>query len=287
MPEDVSEMRADWDRVDGQGYILDRNRKRRHAAASRLNLQFYLWQDTLGFNIQPTVAAALPRAAAIAEVASGTGLWLGAVSRQRPEARCDGLDLNLGTAPPAAWLPANAQLRRWDVLGAVPDDMAGGYDFVHTRLLLFVVEAGDPRPIARNLWRLLKPGGYVQWDEAALEHTRVDKTDPGLATPALDQLAAWLRARRHNWGTQLARFLGEEGFQDATIESFGDRPDLARAVSGANLLGVEEVAECMATLGESETAAKYFRLIEEAHEESIAGAALCVPRVVCTARKPF
>ncbi|KAH3924046.1 hypothetical protein JI435_434370 [Parastagonospora nodorum SN15] len=52
-----------WDLTNGHGYILDRDRS--HAAASRLNLQFYLWKDALKYNIHPTISATLPKTATI------------------------------------------------------------------------------------------------------------------------------------------------------------------------------------------------------------------------------
>nr|URT29631.1 AmpA [Beauveria felina] len=269
---------ADWSLVNGHG----------HAAAGRLNLQFYLWKDALKFNIHPTILPSLSKTAVIADVASGSGIWLIDVSRQLPEAQLDGLDYDLNQAPHQGWLPKNVKTRFLDLLADIPDDLVGKYDYIHTRLLVLVVESQNPRPIIRNLYKLLKPGGYLQWDELDTVNATVKKVDPKLQAPALDQLLDWSCAEgRHDWTVKLPQFLADEGFHDTTIDFYGDGPELARAFNDQHLLTVEEFAEGLAKLGKTEAAAKYFQLLEDAYGESIAGAALCVPRIVCVARKPL
>ncbi|KAM4065219.1 methyltransferase [Hirsutella rhossiliensis] len=277
---------TDWSLVNGHGYMLNRNRK--HAAASRLNLQFYLWRDALKFNIHPSILPLLPKTAAIADVASGSGIWLIDVSRQLPESQLDGLDYDLDQAPSKEWLPPNVKTRYLNIFEDIPADLVGKYDYVHTRLLVLVVESKNPRPIIRNLHRLLKPGGYLQWDEIDTVNMSVKKVDPNPQAPALEQLRDWSRAEgRHEWTVRLPQFFIEEGFHDATIDFFGDRPELARAFNDQHLLTVEEFAEGLAKLGKPEAASNYFGLVEKAYNESVAGAALCVPRIVCVARKPL
>lgn len=277
---------ADWSLVDGHGYILDRDRT--HAAASRLNLQFYLWKDALKFNIHPSILPSLSQNAVIADVASGSGMWLIDVSRQLPEAQLDGFDLVLRQVPHQKWLPSNVNVRYWNILEDLPDDLVGKYDYVHTRLLVLIVEQKNPRSIIRNLRKMLKPGGYLQWDELDCVNMCVKKVDPNLQAPALDQLREWSWAEgRHDWTIQLPQFFTEEGFHDAKIDYFGDSPELIRAFNEQHLLTAEEFAEGLVKLGKPEAASKYFRLIQEAYNESVAGAALCVPRIICVAQKPL
>ncbi|KAJ5883738.1 methyltransferase domain-containing protein [Penicillium subrubescens] len=275
----------DWRLTDGHGYVL--NRHRRHAAACRLNLQYYLWKDALTFDIHPAIYASLSPTAIIADVAAGSGIWLTSVSRDLPDAQLEGLDYDLNQTPPRDWLPKNVRMRHWNVFDEVPADLVGKYDYIHTRLLLLVVQAQDPRPIIRNLRRLLKPGGYLQWDELDTVHMSIKKVEAGLPTPALEQLRDWSWAEgRHDWTVRLADFLAEEGFEETATDFVGDGLELARAFNEQHLLTAEEFAEGLMKLGESEAAAKYFGIVEEAYTESLAGAALCVPRVVCRARKP-
>lgn len=144
---------ADFNLANGRGYMLEQH----FAAASRLNFQFYLWKESLQFSIHPSIP--VPEDARIADVATGTAIWLIKLAHELPSARLDGFDIKLDQAPPAQWLPPQVHLRTWNVFDNVPDDMLGAYDVVHMRLLVLVVENRDPRPIVRNLRKMLKPGG--------------------------------------------------------------------------------------------------------------------------------
>lgn len=46
-----------------------------------------------------------------------------------------------------------------------PQHLWGTYDIVHIRLFLAVVDNNDPTQILDHCYKLLKPGGYLQWDE--------------------------------------------------------------------------------------------------------------------------
>ena len=47
----------------------------------------------------------------------------------------------------------------------VPEHLHSRFDIVHIRAFAAVIKAGNPEPLLRNLIQLLKPGGYLQWDE--------------------------------------------------------------------------------------------------------------------------
>jgi hypothetical protein len=55
----------------------------------------------------------------------------------------------------------------------LPKDLVGKFDIVHVRLFLLVVRNNDPVPILRNLLKLLKPGGYLHWQEYETSNTEV------------------------------------------------------------------------------------------------------------------
>lgn len=142
---------ADFGLADGQGYMLDRS----HAAACRLNLQFYLWKDAIGFNIHPSIP--ISENSTIADVAAGTGAWLLDVSRTLPNATFEGFDNDLSQAPHQKWLPRNVSMRHWDIFEEVPEALMAKFDFIHVRLLVMVIE-GRPEGVIHNLVKMLKPG---------------------------------------------------------------------------------------------------------------------------------
>ena len=121
--------------MDSHGHILDRDRT--HAAASRLNLQFYLWKDALKFNIHPSILPSLSQT-------PSSPMWhrvaACGLSTQLPEAQLDGFDLVLRQVPHQKWLPSKVNRRYWNILEDFPDDLVGKYDYVHTRLPVLIVE---------------------------------------------------------------------------------------------------------------------------------------------------
>ncbi|CAG8979354.1 hypothetical protein HYALB_00002480 [Hymenoscyphus albidus] len=270
---------ADFGLAKGQGYMLDRT----HAAACRLNLQFYLWKDAIGFNIHPSIP--ISKSCIIADVAAGTGAWLLDVARTLPNAMLEGFDNDLSQAPHEKWLPSNTSMRHWDIFKDLPEDLVGRFDFVHVRLLVMVVE-GRPEGVIRNLLRMLKLEGYLQWDELDCVNMRVKKVDPAIQTPALDQLVKMSYANgRYNWTLELPKLMTEEGFLDVTMEHFDDKPELVRAFNEQHLLTMEEFALKLLKMGKEDAAGKFFELIKDAYQEAVAGAAFCIPRIVCVGRK--
>ncbi|OAA62716.1 hypothetical protein SPI_04256 [Niveomyces insectorum RCEF 264] len=93
-------------------------------------------------------SAATTRPPAVADIGTGTGVWL--------------VDL-------AAHLPADARLYA-DALQPFAPALHGQYDLVHVRLLVLALRAGDWAPLAANLLTLLRPGGWLVWEEVDLQH---------------------------------------------------------------------------------------------------------------------
>ncbi|MCJ1275035.1 hypothetical protein MMC21_002835 [Puttea exsequens] len=266
--------------ADLYDFALDRT----HAAACRLNLQYYLWKEMLNYDIHPSIPVS--QSDVIADVACGTGIWLIHVARELPNAKLDGFDVDLTRAPFKKSLPPNVTLREWNIFQDVPSDMVGKYDVVHVRLLILVIENSDPRRVVRNLLKLLKPGGYLQWDELDIVNMCVKKEDTNVQAPALEGLWNLCHADgKYDWSVHIPSFLIEEGFQGAKLESFGDRQDMARAFNDQHMLTMEEFATTMAKIGQKDMARNIQRLISDAFLEATYGATLCIPRVVCIARK--
>ena len=135
----------DFSLADGHGYVLDRS----HAAACRLNLQFYLWKDALKSNVHTSIPSSSN--SVIVDVAIGTGMWLMDVARELPIAQIDGFDIDLRQAPPQQLQPSNATLRYLNIFENVPDDLIVKYDFVNVRLLVLVIEGVILAPSSKTL----------------------------------------------------------------------------------------------------------------------------------------
>ncbi|KAK2750319.1 hypothetical protein FQN57_003799 [Myotisia sp. PD_48] len=278
-------MNSGFHLADGRGYMLDRG----YFAASRLNFQFYLWKESLRFSLHPCISIPVKENLRIADIATGTGIWLLDLARELPpSARLDGFDISLANAPSRQWCPSNVTLRQWNIFDEVPEELIGKYDIVHLRLLILVVENSDPRPIIRKAFKMLKPGGYIQWDDLNYPdtHVRTAGSFSSMQTTAFDSLREFVYSNgRHDWVLQLPQILMSEGFENARQFHFSDRDDLAKANGDQHLLTMEEFATSLAGSGNHEDSDKIFQLIEDVYQESQAGVALSMPRVVCVARK--
>ncbi|KAL9088349.1 MAG: hypothetical protein Q9165_006274 [Trypethelium subeluteriae] len=262
------------------GYLLNRG----HMGSCRLNLQYYLWKSTIGFSLHPSIF--IGPQTTIADVATGTGIWLLELAQLYPEAQMDGFDIDLSTAPDQHWLPHNVKINHWDIFNKPPDHLIGRYDVVHVRLLVLVI-TNDAGSVLRNLLSLLKPGGVLQWDDIDYPNMHVKYTNTIDSAPALEQIREmnWAGGK-YDWLLNLPKLLQDAGFENTSLQQFGDPDHLVRPCCDLNLMTMEEFAYGLRKAGENREAKAFQSIISKAYEESIRGAALCVTRFVCLAYKP-
>lgn len=116
----------------------------------------------------------------------------------------------------------------------------------------------------------------------------VRKIDPGLASPALDEIRTLCYSEgRHDWTLNIPDMLEEGDFEQVNMTHFGDSPSLARAFNDQHMLTMDEFAAGMVREGKPEVARRVSNLVAKAYGEAVQGAYLCIPRVVVVARKPL
>jgi hypothetical protein len=119
----------------------------------------------------------------------------------------------------------------------------------------------------------------------------VKRLDSSLSAPALDKIKENGISRRpvqldaSTSGLHLPDCMQEEAFQNVTMEPFGDNLELICAFNELHMLTMEEFAAKLEKVGK-EVVSTFHKLIGEAYQESITGAALCIPRIVCIRQKP-
>ena len=270
------------DKGDDQNYLLDRS----YAAASRLNLQSYFWKESCGFNIHPCIPVG--DTCVIADVPAGTCSWLIGVSREVSWAELDGFDIDLSQAPHAKWLPKNVKIHHWNVFEDPPSDCLRKYDIVHVRLLVLAMQKSNLDAVMARLQAMLKPGGYLQWDDLNCIDMHVRKVDPDIATPALDQLRTMCYSDgRHDWVLDIPSSMSRAGLENASAFHFTDPIELARAVNEKHLMTIEEFAGSLTKAGKVDEAKSFHQTIAGAYRESLQGAGLCIPGIVCVGRMPM
>ena len=262
---------------------------RGYAAASRLNQLYYMWKETLGYDLHPSLGATLSAVGEtdqirIADVGCGTGIWLRSVAQSLPHAKLDGFDISLAQCPPIQWLPENIHsLKEWDVFRRPPEDLQGRFDIVHVRLLFVVVQDEDPKPILENLMLLLKPGGYLQWDELDVSGSYVLKVRDDVQAFEIERTRRSLN-QIGQWVGRLPNSMSECGLVQERIWRYQERKDLAMAVFENHLAKDAEMAATrLKGTAEGEALQRSIKLM---HHESREGAVICTPKVVCVGRKP-
>ncbi|PLB50873.1 hypothetical protein P170DRAFT_463942 [Aspergillus steynii IBT 23096] len=148
------------------------NLQRDASESQRLEEQFDLLTENIGYLIHPLILARLPPLSPplqIADLATGTACFLKRVA-QSEEPRLQGAilhgsDLSTALFPPSDSLPSSIRLSLLDVRAPVPTALHGMYDFVHVRQIAAGLTPADWVPVITNVAKLLKPGGAMQWEE--------------------------------------------------------------------------------------------------------------------------
>ncbi|KAK1140230.1 hypothetical protein N8T08_010527 [Aspergillus melleus] len=267
-------------------YVLERDM----FEISRLNLQHFYMREIYGYLLHPSIPTDNPNLR-IADVASGSGIWLSSVSHQLPStATLDGLDIAFDLAPPKAFLPPNMTLREWDIFSEVPEDLVGSYDVVHISLLAFVLRSVDIDHVMGKMMKLLKPGGYLQWLEHDLLSCQFKKSLPDNKTEALEELYKLsiihpVDSRfKPTWVSRLPEIFRESGFTAVESDVKNPSPELIWPLHHCGLLVQERL---VVKLQGFEWAEKIKNLLPEVHAETKAGAAWDLTRVLVIGRKPL
>ncbi|KAJ8129770.1 hypothetical protein O1611_g3860 [Lasiodiplodia mahajangana] len=240
---------------NSDGYRLGRS----YLSASRLNLQHFMWKDAQGFLLHPVIQAYLHQkrdsgqtenkdSISIADLATGTGIWLFDLVKS-PEIKglniqYHGFDISRALFPHKSWLPKNIALSASNLFEEPPQSLHGQFDVVHLRLVLSLIRSDSPKPIIRHIKTLLKPGGYLQWDELDLfNHFDVLVPDPG--TGGQNMTAAFQKTKdlaNWSWVAKLPEILLGEGFQEAIQSYHEPNSEMFKAWTHLDLCSAEELS---------------------------------------------
>ncbi|KAI1123867.1 hypothetical protein F5Y10DRAFT_43565 [Nemania abortiva] len=136
----------------------------------RLNEQFDVMTEIMGYIVHPSIT--LPHDTRIVDMGTGTAKFLLSIQPAYPDATLEGYDISSDLFPPPSSLLPNISLGKLDLKQPFPEHMHGKYDLVHVRMLILAMLPEDWEPVVRNLTTLLKPGGYLQWEEC--EHVNAE-----------------------------------------------------------------------------------------------------------------
>ncbi|BCR92568.1 putative LaeA-like methyltransferase [Aspergillus chevalieri] len=158
------------DEIQPEVYMLSRDAEE----SARLNSQHVFLLEVYGNNlIHPSIPK--ENIQSVADIATGTGIWLRdaatvlGMQNRNPSSPyyLHGFDISsVQFQPVATQTNAEIYLSLQNCLKPFPPEHHGRYDFVHVRLLIGALRKGEYELAIKNIFDILKPGGYFQWEEA-------------------------------------------------------------------------------------------------------------------------
>ncbi|KAJ5762328.1 uncharacterized protein N7511_005710 [Penicillium nucicola] len=142
-------------------YVFGRDRKE----SERLDAQHRLLSKVTGNTL---IHPSIPKESifSVADVGTGTGIWLKDVSTvlEQTNTNCyyHGFDIAADQFPANR---GNLDFSVQDITLPFPKEHWNRYDLVHVRLLVAAIDEVDYMTAISNLSAILKPGGYLQWEE--------------------------------------------------------------------------------------------------------------------------
>ncbi|KAI1383171.1 uncharacterized protein F4822DRAFT_419541 [Hypoxylon trugodes] len=228
---------------------------RNFRSSARLHLQHFLIQNTLGYLLEPAVEKAVAGSSQlkVADLACGNGIWLtelhSNLAKNGIAAQLDGFDINPINFPDPAYLPASVSLKELDILAKpLPAELIGVYDIVHIRAFVSVIPNADLTPVLSVASELLKPGGYLQWEESRGDRFIVESPSPQISKAACDTivqvLKGGLQARgiRNDWVDVLDTHLEKYGLQNVHMNVHEKRKQDFKGWTEDYLMVWEELA---------------------------------------------
>ncbi|KAL7915464.1 S-adenosyl-L-methionine-dependent methyltransferase [Trichoderma velutinum] len=165
------------------------------------NQHYNMWMPVAKHLLPPHVfgnLVKLDHPPAIADLATGTGIWLRDLATKLPSnARLDGYDYDTSKFIQASQLPDNVQLFSGDILKPFPERLRAQYDVIHVRMLILGLKADQWAEAARNIKMLLRPGGWLVWEDYG--HSGIT------CVPVTKEFALWSNAE-----VQYARSVGRD-----------------------------------------------------------------------------
>ncbi|CAO3598319.1 unnamed protein product [Absidia cylindrospora] len=145
--------------IGSSAYCLPRD----ELEQDRLNSQHFSLKVIFDGNILPTITTSLAQEAKILDVGCGSSTWCLEMALDYPRAEIRGLDM--ADMFPTTIRPQNVNFDLHNALEGLPYEN-NTFDLVHMRLLIAAWRLDEWAFVLKEIYRVLKPGGYVQLVES-------------------------------------------------------------------------------------------------------------------------
>ncbi|RDA90835.1 hypothetical protein CP533_1557 [Ophiocordyceps camponoti-saundersi (nom. inval.)] len=205
----------------------------------RLDAQHLLWTMYQGHVLPPDIP--VREDMKIAELGAGTGIWLMDLSRRLPPSvKLDGYDISDKMFPCRNQWPANVTLSKLDSKGHLPPSLMGQYDVVHIRMWATILNSTEVNDFIRGVKKMLKPGGYIFWEDADFEHFTVAPESEDLHQ--LMQLV-YNKAGIMSWVQNLPLYLQQQSFNILATKDGKFKGCTSQLCTNTCLLATKQVIE--------------------------------------------
>lgn len=211
-----------------------------------------------------------------------------------------GLDVQGGHYPAPENLPENMELGILDAFTEdLPTEHKGKYDVVHVRAFSSVIKQDNPGPLIKNAYEMLKPGGYLQWDD--LDGGSFRPVSPGSnpspstvqTTATQEMVATSMKSQqagmnlKYDWLARLGSIYEQQGLELVVDKRMEIKKEL-RSVMTVSLLMIHAHIARIATrngclIG---TDQNWEEVWNKAGEEIAQGVSIIMDMIVVVGRKP-
>lgn len=173
----------------------------------------------------------------------------------------------------------NVTFKQLDIFDPIPEHLVGRYDVVCIRHFICVIQSGDPNTLLSQLLKLIKSGGYLQWQEFDLSTNTIRLADPSMKAPKLQTYMESIKGPENlqgqvSWVKTFHTRFGKDGDIAGAELVAHDRVFTAKEAMmvklEVNYLSTKEWCENLrARDPESEDLKRLERLAKEADEECL------------------
>ncbi|KUJ22215.1 uncharacterized protein LY89DRAFT_576533, partial [Mollisia scopiformis] len=208
----------------------------------RLDAQHLLWKMYLsGYILHPQIP--ITDGMKIAEIGTGTGIWVFDAARSLPSTvQLHGYDICNAQYPVKELWLSNVSLGLLDSLSDPPSELVGQYDVVHLRMWASNLRENNTTPLIQHMKKLLKPGGYVQWEDADLINQEIKGEDA-------EQFAVMMReilkqaGLQYEWVSDLPNRFPLQGFNVIEAGHTKFEYDLKQLCTSTYLMALAEILQ--------------------------------------------
>ena len=216
------------------------------------------------------------------------------------DAEYHGFDLSPTNFPAKEWLGENITTHLLDAfMPDLPEEWVGKFDIVHIRAILSAVKDNNVEPLIKNLVKMLKPGGYLQWDEAASNSNLARSPSPSVSCEASTEIVKMMQnfstmfKMLDDWLKVLPATLKDHGMSLISDEEMQPKKELMKAWTDDLLMVYEEIQWSVPLEKDLPTGGaggglsreKYQALFARVLEETAKGVSISMEARVVVARK--